>query len=339
MSAGDWCESVLGGTRRGREVICDCIFCGKDGHMYVNGTTGLAYCFVCGAGANLAQLIAELEGVDEDYAFIKAQRILGGEHETRATSQIIAQAYLRLLNRSQNNPDAEQILTLPSGCVPLDDARAASAVSYLKRRGFTERHWARYAPLFCVKPSTDPEKKERRFKKHIVFSNTNENGALNFYTTRAAFDPDGFPKSYHPGGAKRGGILFGEFALRDSVIAGNAPLYIVEGPLDMLALSGYAVALIGKFMSEEQAITASKYKRVVVALDSGELRDAANACKSLKRAGVRHIRICTRYPNGLKDPGDMAVLRPTNAVRAIYNVSAEFTPSIELTAKFGRPHR
>lgn len=330
MSARDWAIDILGGTARGSEIVCDCLFCGKEGHMYVNGRTGLAYCFVCGAGANLAQLIAELEGVDEDYARVKAERILDGEQDAHTTDATLAAAYIKLLRgRAIDDTNTPVQIKLPRTCVPITHARACKAREYLHARGFTQAHWDRYTPVYC----TDATDDERRYKHHIVFSNTNEHGVLNFFTTRAAYEPKNYPKSYHPGGAKRGGILFGEFALRDAVKQGRAPLFIVEGPLDMLALSGYAVALTGKFMSEEQAVSAAKYRHIVVALDAGETRDTVRACKLLRGLGVLGVRMCGTYPHGAKDPGDMSRLGPSSAARALYASSVLSTRNTDL--RFG----
>lgn len=319
MDVREYIERALGGvgsSPSSKELVCDCLFCGKERHLYVNSITGLSYCFSCGVGANLAQIIEALENIDPDIAFVRAEHLLEGRGVVSASPEELYKAYMRLLANVIPGSRELPTLTLPAGCVALNSVAAGAARSYLITRGFTEQHWDRYGLSYCIRPIKEME----HMRRHIVFPHYNVSGALSFYTTRAAYEPrKRAPKSYHAKDTPRGSTLFGEYALRSVVKQNNSHLIVVEGPLDMMALSGYAVALVGKFMSAEQAAAiALRYKRVIVALDGGEDLACANAADMLLAAGVHDVSTCSYYGEGASDPGDLAVLSIRNAVERVH---------------------
>jgi len=153
-SVRNYCEQVLGGTLRNGsdEAVIDCLFCGKDKHLYVNTTTGLAHCFACQEGKNLAQIICEVEGIDEDFAYVKAEFLLkGGKLEEPKDSRALTEAYMKLVGSARAHDDATP-LVLPQHCVPINHIIAARGRTYLLKRGYTVGHWAPYDLLYCAMP-------------------------------------------------------------------------------------------------------------------------------------------------------------------------------------------
>ena len=47
-------------NRRG-QYVCDCIFCGKEGHMYVSKQTQLFDCKKCGEYGSIYKLLKQLD--------------------------------------------------------------------------------------------------------------------------------------------------------------------------------------------------------------------------------------------------------------------------------------
>lgn len=63
MIGADLLESLLINPKRGSKnhFICDCLFCGKSRHMYVNKLTGLWDCKSCGEKGNIITFLIKLD--------------------------------------------------------------------------------------------------------------------------------------------------------------------------------------------------------------------------------------------------------------------------------------
>jgi DNA primase len=134
-------------------------------------------------------------------------------------------------------------------------------------------------------------------------------------------------KTYHPASVSHRGVLFGESALVET----RLPLFVVEGPMDMLAFGGHAVCLLGKRLSDSTAQRIAALGRsVCVALDADEPGESAVAdvARQLRRAGVARVlasrgvegdpadharagarRVCARYLAAAAEFGEEACLR------------------------------
>lgn len=280
QSAADYIDDVLApSSASGDERICDCIFCGKEAHMYVNVVTGLAHCFVCGEGGNLPQLIQQMEGLDWISAKYKAAMLLRGMQRGKTRS---LDSFYAILNKAKEKSENKKI-PLPTGCVPIKHVLAARARKYLKSRGFLPSHFK--GLFFCQRPT---QENDYRYKNHIIIPHY-ENGSLAFYTSRLAGESDRFPKSYNP---PKELVLRRKFLLGENYLPEKTKTVIlVEGPLDMLALRGFAVALLGSTMQNEQLEKLRTYSRVVVYLDQDARSNAYDIAYHLSRAGLRtHLR-------------------------------------------------
>ena len=320
MDAEGYVHRTFGGKAVGDEVITDCIFCGKEGHMYINTSSFLAHCFVCGAGANLVGLIQAMDGCNKATAFAKATALLHGRGRARM-SETLAQLLARLHATGEAKTAAVE---LPDKCVPITHKAAQAAVRYLAARGFTERHFAPYRPLYVPSRGT-------KFHRHIVVPSYNEHGELDFFATRRAVlnDASGFPKSYTPSGASKKGVLFGLHGYNRT----DGLVFIVEGPLDMLALSGHAIAMVGSHVSDDMAAALARRFESIVLVPDGDvpLSTTMHNAERCVRLGL-HVRRVQLKPAA--DPGDMvhSCSDPDRLCKALLHASKPVSSSTSSSA-------
>ena len=284
------------------EWRADCIACGKEGHMYINISTGLGCCFSCGYGFNLVKLLQDLEGLSWPDATIKSAMLLRGliGHRNKRTLSDLR----KLLERARDvlmPTETKTELQLPRHSVSISDPLAVVARYYLEGRGFKAAHYTAAGLLYV----THRAQEQPRYFRHLVFPEYSMGGnLLEFWTTRATYTPpEGMPKSYNPAGVARSGVLYGW-----SRLVGDLNwCIVVEGPLDALAVNGFGVASLGRTLSEQQARQlVERFDRVVVAYDADAIGQTATreACQVLRRAGCRDVRgsLCE-----YADPGEYAI--------------------------------
>lgn len=355
-----WIESTLGGrpSALSGEAVADCLSCGKEGHLYVNTSSGLAYCFRCGYSANLARLLRDVTGCSAAAAGLAAAALFGSARG--ADGRAVAPATplgadegdaLREALRDPRRVAEEAVaVRLPAGCVPVfagdparpeRDTRAAEWYLGWRRMGraAARRYRVMYCPVVRLGEGGVEEVEDRRYQGQLIFPDFDEGGALRYFTTRRVDfqSGEGFsalvrsvhhtiawstalyffsaavgrPKSLHPPGGRAGGLLFGEWAMRDP----RSLAFVVEGPMDMLALGGRAVALLGKHLSDAQAVRLAELgATVVLALDDDAGKEKREAGKTLLRAGVSDAYYVSGALGG--DPADLAETRTAAGVAA-----------------------
>lgn len=317
MGLDDFIYNELGGhAQSGDEVPVDCIECGKENHLYVNTKSGLAYCFACGYSANLIKLIQDLKGIHKWEAAVEASKLLTGlrryrgAHDLRRESNLIDSIMQYFWGAKDSS---ESKIKLPNATVSLAHPRARAARQYLALRGMTQAHFGSYKLRYVTQQSD-----EWRYRNHIVFPHFNSEGDIIYYTTRFAGTPkEGAPKSLHPHEVKRPDELFGAWNLQRS-----QGVFIVEGPFDMLAMPGCSVALLGKLMSESQAMwVAENLSDVTVALDNTAGAEAGYAAAVLRAARTKGIHVAR--PDG--DPADMVCEDPMGVVLALLRQRVRWT--------------
>ena len=198
MSFQDYAGENLGATATGtrNEYRADCISCGKENHLYINTAKGVAHCFVCGYAVNFLRLIQDLEGVSFPIAMQRLSQIQQGIDGPKKARTL--DALYELLMGGAEQQTEEQVITLPKYCVPINTPEARPARDYLRSRGFNARHYKPYGLYYVAARDDDAP----HFTHHIVFPLHASNGALNFFTTRAAYEPKkGRPKSFHAKGS------------------------------------------------------------------------------------------------------------------------------------------
>ncbi len=271
----------------GNELVGTCPFCGKDNHHYVNAHTGVSYCFRCGYGKGLhpARLLCELFNV----SLPDALRVLGGKR-FQYTEDVPVNGFLQLqasLEQLRARAGTATV-TLPAGAVPISQAGQGST-RYLRMRGVSRALWALY-DIRYVPPSVGG-----RYSGHLIFPCYTQRKRLQFYTSRTT-DRVGI-KSFNPKDVPKADSLLGLHACDKT-----KPVFLVEGPFDMLALPRRSVALMGKFLSVHQEDRiACLFKEVIVALDSDASDAADEIALRLKRRGLT-VSVC-KMKRG--DPGDL----------------------------------
>lgn len=311
-------DDVLGGSPGdGDNVPCDCPSCGKESHFYVRRENGLGYCFACGYSVNLVRLLVDVRGMTPPAAYLEAQRLLGGfgrKPEREETGDLYRFLSKVLIDAKAFRKEEIVPVELPRYAVPISHRMAGGARRYLSRRGFDERHWAGYDLRYVVAPDGAGPK----VFHHIVFPMYGEDGQCVFWTTRAAFEPRRGRKALNCRRPRRG-ILYG---LSQAQAAGRDEVILVEGPLDVLALSGRAVGLIGRFLSATQAeVLARSFSSVVVCLDADARAATFELCTRLNR--LVDARVC------LLDRGDPADLASLGSERFFEEIlRAAFLPGV-----------
>ena len=322
-------EDSLGAHQTGvaNEFITDCINCGKDGDMSFNAEKGVGQCYVCGYSFNLVQLLQDLEGISWPEAVIKAEQLQRGILEERTRLQTLND--LRSFFSSVSMTVDSAPIVLPEGCIPITaDPQANAARNYLCGRGFSPSH---YNPFQLMYVSSKPSKQqEKRYYRHLVFPTFDKEGNVECFTTRAAYEPTGgIPKSYHPPSSRKAATLYGE-----SLISHNMKtVIVVEGPLDAIALRGFAVAILGKNISEVQVRRIrDRFSTAVVCLDSDAMCATHKVAGLLRSSGMLNV-LTAACP--WKDPGDspLYVASVAEAVKCILRGSSKESLLSEMQSK------
>lgn len=114
-------------------------------------------------------------------------------------------------------------------------------------------------------------------------------------------------KYLYPSGMRRAEILFNHAALQQET---DAPVYVVEGVFDALALWPDGVAVLGKPSSFQVEALVTARRPVVIALDGDAWREAEVLALRLRFEGqvagfVRLQRMTTSGPSGSLDPDEL----------------------------------
>ena len=111
------------------QYICDCIFCGKERHMYVNKQTQLFDCKKCGESGSIYKLLKRL---DKTY-------LLGDA--TVEERKVIKS--IREMREEEEESDEVEVSPLPVRKMPVG-WKVTEASTYLRNRGITNADCKRY---------------------------------------------------------------------------------------------------------------------------------------------------------------------------------------------------
>lgn len=143
--------------------------------------------------------------------------------------------------------------------------------------------------------STDSE-----FSRSLIIPSFDENGKINFYTSRRIDVDTSSPIKYKNASVSKKDIIFNELH-----IDWTLPLTLVEGPLDLLKTNDNATCLLGSSLTQDmklfKKIVANKTE-VNLALDKDVYFKALKIAKMLKEYDVEVNILDTRIAN---DVGDM----------------------------------
>ena len=90
---------------------------------------------------------------------------------------------------------------------------------------------------------------EQDFRRSLILPSLDNNGEINFYTSRKIDEPGNSPFKYKNADVKKKNIIFNELN-----IDWNKPLTIVEGPLDLLKTNDNATCLLGSSLTSDMKL-------------------------------------------------------------------------------------
>jgi len=285
-------ETLHGNTNtRANNVAVDCPFCGRKEKLWIHRQSGLCQCFGpdCNYRGNAVKIVMDTEQIPYDQAFLQvAQAFRNQVHYTLNNAEAknidFCETILRALLKDQKEIlEEKHKVRPPKGIGPIKGTLGAR---YLLSRGFNPAYYQRYKLRFCGKLHA-----EKRFANHIVFPDYMPGTSkLRYWTTRAAYEPKYGPKSRNPENISRSGVLYGESEAQHAQNSGT--IILVEGPMDVLALRGHAVALLGKVLHPEQAMRIiAQYRSVIVCLDRSAGKDVLPVVEQLRSFGLRRCYI------------------------------------------------
>jgi DNA primase len=249
------------------EWILDCPWCGKSGHLYINGEPsegadgrplppGRFLCFRCGQrGMAFARLMAELEGIPLQQARAAVSRWK------------VRDIRWKRITAPQPAPVGDAWLP------PEFEPTTKVWPRYLARRGVSKEVAARFGLGVC---------RSGDFADRVILPIVCPAGRS--FTARSIRTADEEPLRYKSGPGA-GGLLFGW-----ETIAEAKEAVVVEGPFDALRVIAAglpAVAILGKQLRDAQAdmLLAPPHRRYVVMLDP-DAREAGVAVAGRLRGGV-----------------------------------------------------
>lgn len=247
--------------RKGEEAVYFCPFCNHyKKKLEINLETQLWECWVCHArGRSLRSLFKQLR-VNHAY-YVELYKIIGKGVPKRISDE------------------QSEVLALPQEFHPLSSPKNSmefgAALSYLTSRGITKDDIIRYNIGYC---------EYGEYAKRIVIPSYDDEGNLNFFSSRTYYD--NLFKYKNPPWSKD---IIG-FQL---LINWDCPVTLVEGALDAIAIRKNAIPLFGTTMSYmlKEAIVANGVSRVNIVLDNDALKKAIEIYDFIGQLQVHEIDV------------------------------------------------
>lgn len=253
---------------RTKQICCDCVFCGKESHMYINVQTGLWDCKRCNESGNIYKL---LRFVDKLYLLQGATVV---ERETIASVRSI-------LEEAREQDDTESAVDLPVIPMPVGWRVLSSGSAYLSGRGVSAEEARRYEI-----GKTDMFQKYRNYILVPIRDGGEVRGFIGRYASKCV--PEGKLRYNNSVGTEFGSLLFGY----DEIIQGvTTTVILVEGIFDKISVDRFlglctapevkCVATFGKKISNVQInkLVQKSVWRVILLYDF-------DAIKDIKRYGL-----------------------------------------------------
>lgn len=242
----------------------------------------LVHCWVCGIKSkNLYNILRKY--------------IPGATTEFRET--FLGSKEINLIDDIEENYVEE--LRLPKGFILLAEVMNDSsteikqAIWYLKhRRKILDRDFWYFKYGITLE--------DERYKNRIIIPSFDEEGDLNFFTTRSIRDKISL-KSVHCNQAKRTGMAFNEIN-----VDWSEELTIVEGPFDLVRCNDNATCMLGSDLDENHYLfqkIVENHTPVVLAYDDDAIVKMYNTANLLSQYNVP-VRIFD-LPQGVHDVGEM----------------------------------
>lgn len=267
-------------TRSG-QYICDCVFCGKEDHMYINKRTQMFDCKKCGTFGNIYKILRFL---DKTY-------LLQGS--TIVNSDTIESVREMLANEIENSE--VRLLDLPETRMPVGWKVLKNSNSYLMGRGIT--------PELCQRYHMGATDMFRKYKNYVlipIYDGGQIKGFIGRYGAKRV--PDGKLRYNNSIGTEFSQLLFGY----DEIVEGTETVILVEGVFDKIACDKVlrlwdndeikCVCTFGKKISAEQVLKL-KLKgvtRVILLYDFDAIKEIKKFGLELENNFVTNITFTTK---------------------------------------------
>lgn len=252
-------------TRTG-QYICDCPFCSKSMHFYINKKTQMFDCKKCGEFGNIYKLLRFLD---------KTYLLNGATIEN--TDTIVS---VRSMLASELESSEVSVTELPEVKMPVGWRVLRNSNPYLLNRGIT--------PELCERYKFGSTKMLRKYDNYVlipIYDGGKIRGYIGRYGSKKV--PDGKLRYNNSVGTQFAKLLFGY----DEITENTATVILVEGIFDKIAVDKVlrlweseevkCVCTFGKKISAEQIekLKVKGVSRVILLYDF-------DAIKEIKRYGI-----------------------------------------------------
>lgn len=253
---------------RTNQYVCDCPFCGKESHFYIDKTTQLWDCKKCGESGNIYKL---LRYVDKLYLLQGATVV---EKET-------IESVRSLFVNASRDAEEEESQELPVIPMPVGWRVLSAGNAYLSGRGVSAEE--------CVRYEIGYTRMFKKYQNYILIPIRDDGKVKGFIGRYASKDvPEGKLRYNNSVGTEFGKLLFGY----DEIVAGvTNTVILVEGIFDKISVDRFlnlwnspevkCVATFGKKISDAQInkLIVKEVRRVILLYDF-------DAVKDIKRYGL-----------------------------------------------------
>lgn len=253
---------------RTKQICCDCVFCGKESHMYINVQTGLWDCKRCGESGNIYKLLRFID---------KLYLLQGPTVEVRETIASVRS----ILEKAREQDDTESAEALPVIPMPAGWKVLRQGNSYLRGRGVSAEEAVRYEM-----GETKMFSKYRNYILVPIRDGGQIRGFIGRYASRVV--PEGRLRYNNSVGTEFAQLLFGYDEIQCGV---TNTVILVEGIFDKISVDRFlglwdapevkCVATFGKKISAIQIdkLVQKCIRRVILLYDF-------DAVKDIKRYGL-----------------------------------------------------
>jgi len=222
--------------------------------------------------------------------FVKADR-----HYITEIDKIYGGGY----KERDNEDDEVEIVSLPvdfkSLSIPTNSIEYKQALCYIKGRGITGYDILKYNIGYC---------EEGRYKNRIVIPSYDENGILNFFSSRTYYDSN---LTYMNSETSKDIIGFELF------VDWNEPITIVEGAFDAIAIKRNVIPLFGKTLSTklQTKIIENNVPEIYLVLDNDALKSTIRIAEEFLSNGrkIKVVRLEEKDPSKIGFENMMGILK------------------------------
>lgn len=267
-------------TRSG-QYICDCPFCGKESHFYINKHTQMWDCKKCGEFGNIYKLLS----------YVGKLYLLGGS----TIKQVEKIDSIRSISE-QSDSDVVELQDLPIVKMPVGWKVSKNSTPYLLSRGITKQD--------CVRYNIGATMLMPKFKDYVIvpiYDGGEIRGFIGRYGNKRV--PEGKLRYNNSIGTEFAELLFGY----DEIVEGKTEtVIIVEGIFDKMSVDKHldlwdgdtikCVSTFGKKISEQQI---EKLKRkgvakVILLYDYDAIKDTKKIGLLLQQTFITGITFTTK---------------------------------------------